>query len=379
MKTTISKIFLLIFSVALLWSNTVFASCTVNTPVATTPMPLLAGNITAGVDLPDGTLLAQQLYNLDYTDTSSQVVVTCTSPGQYVVNYYYTQTPKPLSSWGTGDLAGKVYETGIPGIGVYIRQSSAYTVIVPGSKPLLHTASDLDVCDSTLSSCTASAFEKRWVLDLVKTGPISPGILKGSDLPCIAVHYTNSGNQASNMVENVCMTGAINVIAGTCQTPDVNVPMGNHDISEFNGKGSSLEWVDASIKLTNCSAFYGNGGLPYPSWSSDGANPDTYGNPDNNRLRLRLTPNTSVIDDANGIFSLTSESGAANGFGIQLGYGKANGNVEPVVFSGTKDYAMTLNSTGLSELPLSARYIQTDDQVSPGKANSAVTFIIDYY
>lgn len=377
MTIDIKKAIIAIFGLLLFYISPTMASCTINVPTSTTPMPLLVGNITAGEDAPVGTILAHQTYNLDYGSTAQRVEVQCTSPGVIMANYRFTQTPEPLSSWGDGGLAGKVYETGIPGIGAYFEQATGYKMWIPDSKPAGIEATGPVLCDPNLTSCSVAGYQKRWDLILVKTGPISPGMLLGSNLPCMALNYTNGANDSANLVENVCITGTINIIAGTCQTPDVNVQMGSHDITEFNGKGSALNWIDASIKLQGCPNFYGSGA--YPSWYADNSQPDNGGKRTNNSLRLRLTPNTSVIDDANGIFSLTQESGSANGFGIQMGYGKVGSNIEPVTFSGTRDYVLDLNSTGLTEIPLSARYIQTDDNIAPGKANSAVTFLIDYY
>jgi type 1 fimbria pilin len=40
---------------------------------------------------------------------------------------------------------------------------------------------------------------------------------------------------------------------------------------------------------------------------------------------------------------------------------------------------MVNNDSTTQTLPLVARYIQTSDQVTPGKADAAVTFMINYY
>ncbi|HBE5944005.1 TPA: type 1 fimbrial protein [Escherichia coli] len=97
-----------------------------------------------------------------------------------------------------------------------------------------------------------------------------------------------------------------------------------------------------------------------------------------NSITVKLTPATSVIDSSQGVFALTQTADSAVGAGIQLAYG-TGASPEFVNFGATKTYEMDIGSTGISEIPLVARYIQTDKHVTPGKADSAVTFLINYY
>lgn len=361
----------------LLFIRPAMANCTINVPTATTSMPLQLGNITVGADLAVGTVLYRQTYNLNYQPAGGNyIAVRCTSPAPVMVNYSYTQTPMPVSSWGSGQYTGKVYETGVPGIGVYIRQGVITDAILPTSKPASSQQGVASTSDCETGSCTVTGNYKRWDLYFVKTGTVSPGTIVGGNLPCVGVNYTNDVNSTENQVANICMTGAINIVASTCKTPDVTVPMGSYDVSLFSGEGSATKWVDASIMLTDCPVYYGRGSSG--SWYADSTGINNSGTPTKNSITVKFTPVTTVINSSQGIFGFTQTANSASGAGIQLAYG-TGASPEFVDFGNTKTYEMDIGTTGISEIPLVARYIQTDKHVTPGKADSAVTFLINYY
>nr|WP_226886261.1 fimbrial protein [Serratia ureilytica] len=171
----------------------------------------------------------------------------------------------------------------------------------------------------------------------------------------------------------LCFTGAINVEAQTCTTPDVFVAMGKYDMGRyFTGKGSVTEWKDASIRLLNCPKFHGTVEAQY-SDNGTGSISGTTGN----SLTLSLTPNTAVIDDANGIMSVKEGSGSAGGVGIQLGYGASS--PQSVRFSRAIKIPLPVTTPSAFTIPLRARYIQTESTVTPGTADATVTFNINYF
>lgn len=357
----------------LVFNRQAMASCTINVPTATNPMPLQLGNITVGADLADGTVLYTQTYNLNFNPGGGNyIAVTCSTPGQVMANYTLTQNPLPLSSWGSGQYTGKVYETGVPGIGVYIHQGVNGAAIIPASKP----AASSDASNCATGKCVVTGNFKRWDVFFVKTGPVSSGTIIGANLPCVGVNYTNDINSSDNQVENICMTGTVNIVASTCKTPDVTVPMGKYDVSTFSGEGSATKWVNASIKLTDCPVYYGRGSRG--SWYADGSGTDNSGTPVKNSISVKLMPANPVINSSQGIFDLSKIAGSASGVGIQLAYGTES-SPELVNFGAQKTFEMDNGSNGISEIPLIARYIQTSANVTPGIANSAVTFMISYY
>ncbi|EBC1784369.1 hypothetical protein CU955_23410, partial [Salmonella enterica] len=193
----------------------VFASCTLSIGTSTAPMPLQIGNFSAGADVPVGTKLYSQTYNLDIS-TSRQDAVTCTTGGQININYYFSSTPLPLNAWNQDIQAGKVYETGVPGIGVWVHQGTNGSIAIPGVK----TPGNGSSCSSP-NNCVIDIRHKRWDVEFIKTGPISPGVISGASLPCVGISYNNTGVNSDGQIENVCMTGSINVVVNTCTTPDV--------------------------------------------------------------------------------------------------------------------------------------------------------------
>ncbi|HFW6380832.1 TPA: fimbrial protein [Klebsiella aerogenes] len=334
----------------------------------------MVANITAGEDLTVGTRLLHQVFDTN----AGSISVECTSEGQVMGIYSLSKTPLPLSSWGNGSLAGTIYETGVSGVGIGFKDSTSGANPIPESVVATSSTGEAHPCTPTSTNCVATTAMRMFALNLYKTGPISPGVIQGANLPCVALNMSNAGDKtSSNQVEEVCVTGSINIVAATCQTPDVTVLMGSHDIKEFTGKGSAAKWVDASINLTGCPHFYGYGAkAKYYNDSSD----ESFVDPaTNNSLHVTLTPNTTVIDDANGIFSIAEGVGAAQGIGIQLAYGSIAGDIESVSFSTPKDITLALNSSGNTKIPLVARYIQTESNIQAGKADSAVTYLIDYY
>lgn len=359
---------LTIFILLSLLVKTALASCSINTPTKTVPMPLQLSTMTAGAEIPNGTQLYYQTYNLDLTVDGVQS--TCTGSGAFNAHYLLTNTGIGLASWN-GIYAGKVYKTSVPGIGVYIHQGTNGSQALPMRKTLYPgSANALGSCTGT--SCRAFKGFDRWDIALIKIGTIYPGIIRGSQLPCVQVYYTNESPSPASMVENVCFTGNINVLSATCVTPDVNVNLGRHEATVFNKKGSTTSWVDSSIKLTGCPTFRGYDSKG--SWYADGSGTNTAGTLQNNALELRFTPTTEVIDSAKGVVAVTKSSSSATGVGIQIGDKNT-----PLDLRISKRYVQGLGATGNVTLPLVARYIQTGDTVTPGAANGTITFTINYY
>jgi len=332
--------------------------------MVTTTAPLLGGNITVGPDNADGFTV----YRQTYAPTFPSVKVQCDANGPFYTSNVLKNIPLPLSPWNTGAYAGKVYETGVPGIGVvFWYNGQGFPLTRPGG-----------CTSSTVNTCSLQSSNLTWDFSFIKIGPITPGVILGSKLPCVVAGVGQSGSSVD--MTQVCFSGALNVVSQTCVTPDVNVSMGNFDVNaNFNAVGATTPWKDASIVLTNCPRFYGTiNTLRETFYSDDG----TFGvaTPKNNTITLSLTPNTPIINAGQGILSIKSTSNSASGVGIQMAYGNI-GDASPALinFSNLKSYTMVNNTVTTLKLPLVARYIQTESLVSPGRADATVTFTINYY
>ncbi|MFV8847921.1 fimbrial protein [Serratia fonticola] len=363
---------------------------TLNTGVQTVVVPLSPPQISAGVDVPVGTVLYQA--SLIMKDGSVTIRWPASDVGKYL--YYTTSafvsnTPKPLANLTTGPYANAVYQTGIPGIGVAILSASG--------TPLTTTARYVEaqnLLGSELSGLLnhSGASNVRNVV-LVKTGPLTPGTYtaSGANFPTVTqgmdVSQTSHTNAAATSGLPVydwifSFQGSITVSAQTCTTPDVAVTLGTYAIAEkFRALNSTTPWIDASVALINCPRFYGfynstNAPLLMNYNTGTGISTTSL----NNSIGVRLTPATSVVDAANGIMAIDSTVvGAASGVGIQLGWGDSSQT--PTLFNFAAEKTITLPKDGTSTIrvPLSARYIQTATTPTPGKANGKVTFTISYY
>lgn len=364
------KIFLIFF---LLFFRTAYAdiNCQPWNPF-TGVISLNSSPISVGVDMPVGSIL----YRAQYRAGGSSGV-TCDAPITQLEGWVnYRSTPLPLSSWTGNGLGGKVYETGVPGIGVIITQLNGDipTYIFPIMENIF----------TGNGSITGLSVGHGYTIWLIKTGPISSGTIYGSNLPTVQAYIPPTAGYTGFplIIGTLSFTGSLIVINNTCVTPDVNVELGSHDIREFTGIGSSTPWVASSIILNSCPPFrgyYGKGNYSLQLTGS-GAITDS-GERTNNLLDVALTPGNAVINSQEGIMAvstLTSDP-VASGVGIQLGWG-GPAQAVPFNFGLNKVYIPTFNSSASSyEIPLSARYIQTDGKVLPGRADGKIVFTINYY
>ncbi|MBC3214214.1 fimbrial protein [Serratia fonticola] len=335
--------------------------------VVNVSMPLVGVITTIGADNADGTFAYTQYYQ----PTFPAPKITCSSPGQFYQISQFSSTPLPLSSWNTGNWAGKAYETGLPGLSVGISVNRASNAMFPASQP--------STSCTNVSSCTISAGSFALGMSFLKTGPLTTGgVIRGSDLPCTVQSFGQSGDTVD--IVRTCYTGTLTVVSQTCTTPNVNVPLGTFDANRtFTGVGTATPWKDASIKLTNCPRFYGRFRSGTDVFYSDNGTFGT-GTPTKNTVYLKLTPNTTMIDAQNGIIGLSTGSTSATGVGIQLASGQVS-DPAPTPLNLYLSIMRTMESDTSTSItyPFVARYIQTGATVTPGKANATVTFTITYY
>lgn len=363
---------------------------TLNTGVQTVVVPLSPPQISAGVDVPVGTVLYQA--SLIMKDGTLTIKWPASDVGKYL--YYTTtvfvsNTPQPSANLTTGPYAGGVYQTGIPGIGVAILRASG----IPVTTTKYYVEAQ-NLLGSELGGLfTQSGESNIRNIALIKTGPLTPGVYtaSGANFPTVTqgldvsqTSHTNAAATSGLPVYNWIFSfqGTITVSAQTCTTPDVAVTLGTYAIAEnFRALNSTTPWIDASIALTNCPKFYGfYNSTNAPMLMNYNTGKGTSTTSLNNTIGVRLTPATSVVDATNGIMAIDSTvAGAASGVGIQLGWGESSQT--PTLFNFATEQTITLPKDGTSTIrvPLAARYIQTSATPTPGKANGKVTFTINYY
>ncbi|CDL85282.1 fimbrial protein [Xenorhabdus szentirmaii] len=179
----------------------------------------------------------------------------------------------------------------------------------------------------------------------VRGNNFHPGIFNFSDVPDLCI------NKDGKAVFKVRLTGTLTIKEPTCTVIDPPpVDMKSHGINEFTGKGSGTRWEDASIVLTKCQYA--------PS------------------LSISISPVNGANNPKEGIMEIDSSGDAAKGIGIQLRYDLTGNSF--VEFGKKHKLNKSISAGSGIKIPLSARYIQTEDSVSPGKANGRVTYTISY-
>ncbi|MEX1842747.1 fimbrial protein [Enterobacter cloacae] len=325
----------------------------------------LTGNITVGEDIPVGTIIYRAGTNVD-----GFAGVYCDAAFSLDNVREFESLRLPLSSWQGGAASGKIYQTDIPGIGVAVRVAEGYT-------PLRDSAYFIR------DSAGSRGRGRNRIILFIKTGPVSPGVISGSNLPTLRdyIPATPGYTGLPLTTARLRFSGSLTVRAPTCKTPDVTVNLGTHEISQkFKGKGSYTDWVSANIPFECSAGFTGY----YPSGNNTisiaGSGTLPAGTPTNNQLTLTIKPLNEAIDAANGIMAVDKKDGAATGIGIQLN--TPNNGWENLPAEGNVDFNKPLSWSIINSRPvywpLRARYIQTTDKVTPGPANGKIVFTINY-
>ncbi|MDT0639853.1 fimbrial protein [Citrobacter werkmanii] len=299
-----------------LWSFSfvVQASCQfVNGVTAEIPGYISFGNIAVQRDAPVGSVIATATtgaYN------GGNTIAGCTEAWTFRQELTKWQT---LSAQGNG-----VYNTNVPGVG--IRMTS------PSGKVLPY---DLPINANTYVNINGDGIKA----ELIKTGDITGGTLDTGILARASVV-----NQF--YIANVTLNGNNTITSESCTvtTPTVNVPMDDHEKSEFSGVGSTTDWVNFDIGLT-CDV---------------GA-----------RINVRIDAAADPSASSQGVMQL--DSGGASGVGIQLHYRPDDATVQ---YGQERFYWQSVYGDEIVQLK--ARYYQTAQTITPGPANATATFTLTY-
>lgn len=361
----------LLAGVALCSAKAIAGTCELNpttNPLGSQPiiatMPLLGANLTVGRDLPVGS----EIYRQTFMPATSTILHCVNLTAQPLERDYFTATPLPLSAWMGAPYGGKTYETGVAGVGV---------VIWFRNDVLPYTWSMAN-CDTMMANCGVNSAPGNMalVVSLIKTGNVAAGVINGANFPSVIRDIVTDNVLP---VLRLNFSGAINIVSRTCTTPDVPVPLGSYRVSELGGVGNGTPWQEFDIQLLNCPAFHGYFSNSGPQWSNNGNT--LPGTRTNNAVNFRLDPVNGVIDAANGVMSLNNsapgDAPAATGIGIQIAR-----RTEVPVPLGTMVAGFQASLTPVEgasfSIPLQARYLQTQGTVTPGPANGAAVFTLDY-
>ncbi|HBT3201966.1 TPA: fimbrial protein [Klebsiella aerogenes] len=294
------------------------ASCGFSSGVSSeVPGYLSFGNVTVQRDVPVGSVIATATtgaYN------GGNNIAGCSEAWTYRWE---------LSKWGTlSTLGGNIYNTNVPGVGIRLTNSSSGKVL----------PYDQSVGANTYIFIGGNGIKA----ELIKTGDITGGTLDTGMLARASV-----ANQF--YFANATLNGTNTITSESCSvtTNPVNVPLGDHDKSEFSGPGSATAWQTFNINLS----------------CVQGA-----------RINVRIDAMSDSDAGVPGVIKLDSDPVNASGVGVQLWYRYED---SPVQF-GQERYYYTSPSGGNENVQLQARYYQTTQSVTAGKANATATFTLTY-
>lgn len=256
------------------------------------------------------------------------------------------------------DVNGKVFNTNIPGVGALIRldfpfDGSGNNTFIPIGGPTYRPIVPFDGYQDQITTFIRFTLRSlRTYTTLIKTGPIptGPNPLDGREL--FSGTFTGVGKgfgvgPVGTVIQAHC---------GISGNPvSVNpVPLGTWDTSEFTGPGFGTILAPFTITLSACEADPSDGNIAVATIKLDGV--------------LGSVP----VDENNGVFSLTADSGAS-GVGVQILRGDG---LTPVALG--MEVPLVPITSGTTVLDFNARFYQIAPHVDPGVAKGALNFTMTY-
>ncbi|MEK7885709.1 fimbrial protein [Burkholderia contaminans] len=305
------------------------------------------GHYTVSRDTPIGTRITPFI-----GIQQDQNVWTCSeTTSSFLGPIYQSALADSGQTYTEAGLTYEVFNTNLAGVGVIMAINSYVgTAWYPIKYAIGTTGWNFGGTYSKSGGFSNVVFGVSMNFAFVKTGPITPGVVTWSGPIANVAMSERPLSTVSNQL-SVSAIGNPTFNVASCTTPNnIPVALGTHMSSEFTGVNSVSSSVGFNIALTNCPA-----GMSEVDYEIDAV--------------------TTVVNATNSVVALDSSS-TASGIGVQL----LDGNGSPVplgsqiVFNG---YSSA--SGGNYTIPFRARYYQTGTPVTPGLANTLMTFTMSYY
>ena len=247
-----------------------------------------------------------------------------------------------------------IYATSVAGIGYAVGMQDTSSAPCPKKTAFLDGTNSLAPNLPIRSVCSINGLFTKgdwkgvFIIQLYKTAEkIGSGPITTMNLPYTSAFVLmTDGVEALPEATFTINPIPIKTLGCTINSSTVSVPLGNVNRPMFKGPGTwpgDTNTRDFAIPLT-CEA--------------------------GTRVNLKIDGN--IQNAAQGVLNLTSVTGSASGIGVQLLYDN-----KPLPLSTTIETGET-SSTGVYNIPLKARYYQTDNNISAGIANSSATFTLTY-
>ncbi|WXL25670.1 fimbrial protein [Ectopseudomonas mendocina] len=254
-------------------------------------------------------------------------------------------------------MAKGIFASPIPGVGFKIKVHPTVGHHIDGQSTLnLHkncqygflTNSTHKLCDVDYNAAIPGEPVVVWnsiTYTFYQTSPvISPGSTTQSKIGQIKLYNSDGTYSSQDLFFN-----ASTLVLGTCDltTKSIIIDMPRGDAKHFDGIGS------ASSESGSEKAF----NIPLKC---------------NAGTRVNLQIDGDAEDASLGLLKLSSGARTASGAAIQLLHKNS-----PIKL-GELFFIDTVKTAGTFRIPMSARYIQTQEQIKPGKANSTATITLKY-
>ncbi|KQW61452.1 fimbrial protein [Variovorax sp. Root411] len=315
---------------ALLGAQGAWAVCTHYPGTAEKLIIMDMGKVVISNDLPVGAVIARKVFPIPTKGISEYVFDCFQGGGGTLIGEMLQGAPMPSDP--------TIYSTAVPGVGIRLSRVIDATLTVNYPHRLWRGANYVYFGVGT-----------QFQVELIKTaaatgnGPLASGTY---------TRYYGDGDGVS-MLTTVLSGNGITIVTPSCSVDlgsrNISVQFGRVPQSNFKGRGSTTGDRNFNIKL-NCQAGQNMQNSVY--------------------LRMDATPDPS---NERGVLKITQDgTGTATGVGIQV----MDNQSLPVKFG--EDAPIGPSKDGDYVLPYTARYYQTGDKVTPGRADGTATFTLDY-
>ncbi|WP_336185683.1 fimbrial protein [Klebsiella grimontii] len=266
-----------------------------------------------------------------------------------------------------------IYPTNVPGIGVVFTFRSF-------TGPMVSVFPDYKEEDFSMGNGVIINIQaiQMAIFKLVKTGPVDNSASQKVDASSFPVFQIIVGVRGFDPKEEIVHTirfgGQLTLYTKTCQlvNTDINVDLGSHMLSDFNGVSSASQWKNFDITLKDCPPFKGYGTYSGKFGELTG------GSVKDNEVNIKFNSAYGSVPGNNYLAMIESKPGSAEGVGIELSRRDESLGIAMDGSGGFDLKQLITDGSTLINIPLKARYVQYDENIKPGSANSAVVFTITY-
>ncbi|VUS53128.1 fimbrial protein [Klebsiella spallanzanii] len=246
-----------------------------------------------------------------------------------------------------------VYKTNIDGLGVYYTYFNLNGMYISSQNAGVVLIPEINLNLIKLNNSTVS------------------GVLDASTLPVVSFYATESSsgifNSSAVQITKLALRGSVSYVVPSCSAQDNDIWLGEYSNSDFTG-ASTTPWVDASIVLTCDAAFLNAYNSVVDNFITGKVTTTTRAD---NYYSVSLESVNGFIDLSRGIMAL--DSGGASGLGVQISRTRSEQAWSSLAWTdGNQAGANTI------KIPLYARYIQTESNVTAGQAKTKLLYTVQY-